>query len=184
MSENENDLNEDIALDLNINRFPTHIAYTDNKVKPNKYVKINGQTIYNGKISRFNRNILMRNMHDYLVPFLEGNKIEDFPIKVCLTIRTVINHGDIQRRADKKSGGYRIIWNKPDDEYEPTSDLDNIGWIWIKAFNDALKKAGVISDDNFKFINGYSVDFEEVENLDDRQLNFKLIKGKVDYEAE
>ena len=169
---------EDVLLDVTMNEFPTHLPYTKNKFAPNRYVKINGQTIYNGQMSRFSRNILMHNMHSYLIGYLKGNVVNEFPVRVEFNINTVINHGNIQRRKDRKTGEYNIIWKLPKEDYEPTNDVDNLSWVWIKAFNDALKLSGCLPDDNLKYIKGYTVDFNEVETFADRSLNFKLIRVK------
>lgn len=167
---------EKLLLNIVMPKFPTHLPYTRNKRVPDKYVKINGQTIYNGQMSRFSRNILMHNMHTYLLNYLKGIKIKEYPIRIELIINTVINHDSIQRRFNKSLGEYKITWKTPVEDYEPSNDVDNLSWVWIKAFNDALKIGGCIEDDNLKYIKGYSVDFEPVKELKDRNLNFKIYK--------
>jgi Holliday junction resolvase RusA-like endonuclease len=157
--------------------FPTHLPYTNNKVAPNKYIKINGQSIYNGKLNRFSRNILIGNMHDYLMNNLTNIKITDYPIRVELIINTVINHDLVQRRFNKKINEFIVNWKKPEDNYKPSNDIDNVSWVWIKTFFDALHKSGVIEDDNLRYIKGYSVDFNEVKEFIDRSLIFKIYKA-------
>ena len=149
-----------------INQFPTHIAKTKNKVAPDKYIKINGQSIYNSNLNRFARNIVMSNLHDYLEPAFKPFKglITEYPIKITINIFTVRNHGAISRRSGT------IRWKKPKSDYVPNWDIENLATIWIKAINDTLSKTGVIPDDNIKYLNGVSYNYIEVEDINDRKL--------------
>ena len=153
-----------------IPEFPTHIARTDNKVAVNKMIKINNQSIYNGGLNRFARNIVMTNMHKYLrkqlKPYVKTWKREKvvFPISIDLTICTVVNHGSISMRSGK------ICWKYPKEGYEPNWDIENLATIWIKALNDTLTELGFIPDDNIVYIHKISYNFKDVEDLKDRAL--------------
>ena len=58
-----------------LEKFPTHVAKTDNKVAPNKYWKINSQGVYNGAIQRFTRAIIIKNMHEYIISQFANHKL-------------------------------------------------------------------------------------------------------------
>ena len=125
-----------------IPEFLTHVEKTDNKVAPNKFVKINNQTIYNGAITRFTRN----------------------PVKIKFIIKTVLNHGSISRRNGK------INWKKVGKNYVPNWDIENLSSIWIKCINDVLVKKRILVDDNVKFIKKISYEFEEVDDISEREI--------------
>lgn len=159
---------------IEIPEFPTHIAKTDNKIAPNKMMKINNQAIYNGAINRFSRAIVMNNLHNYLAlqvqPYLAAFQREPpvFPICVDLEVHTVLNHGHISMRKGK------TCWKPASPTYEPGWDVENLASIWIKALNDVFTRLGFIKDDNVKYISCVSYRFEEVRNLEDRKLVIKI----------
>ena len=145
----------------------SHIACTDNKNVPNKMMKINGQSIYNGSLNKFKRAIVVDNMHyyfDYNIP----QEMLNLNIKSIKSIgyifHTVINHGTISRR-----NGVRC-WKPAAKNYEPNWDIENLASIWIKTGNDALSKAKVISDDNVSVIKKVMYGFNEVYDIDDLEL--------------
>lgn len=151
-----------------LKEFPIHIEKTNNKVASNKFVKINNQSIYNGAINRFTRAVVVNNLHSYVVSCLPDIKILDFPLKVSIKIKTVINHGSISRRSGK------TIWKEPKEDYSPNWDIDNLSVIWIKVIKDSLTLKGIIPDDNVKYIRagGYSVEF--VDDIKDREIIIKI----------
>lgn len=155
---------------ITINKFPTHIAKTDNKIAQNKYIKINNQSIYNSNLNRFARNIVMKNLHNYLVdifkPFksLFHKEKKEYPINICLDIYTVKNHGSISRRKNK------IIWKTPKLDYIPNWDIENLSAIWMKAINDSLVKAGFFPDDNIDYVFDIRSRYFEVKDIEDRKL--------------
>jgi hypothetical protein len=145
----------------------THVACTNNKTAKNKYWKINNQRIYDGSINKFKRAIIVENMHNYVINCIDDsilnlkiNKIKNLEY----IFNTVINHGSISRRGDK------IFWKKPDKNYEPNWDLNNISDIWIKTGNDALTIAGVTTDDNAGVIKTTTYSMNEVDHIDDLEL--------------
>lgn len=157
-----------------INEFPTHIAKTNNKVAPNKMVKINNQTIYNGSLNRFSRNIVMNNLHNYILkqikPYKKGflNESRVYPIDINLIFYTVENHGSISMR------NHKICWKYPKKNYLPNWDIENLATIWIKAINDSLVIGGFIPDDNITYINKISYKYKKVKNLEDRKIEIYL----------
>lgn len=153
-----------------IPEFLTHVEKTDNKVAPNKFIKINNQTIYNGAITRFTRNTVITNMHDYIDSELSKHILVPFvgAVEVSFKIRTVINHGSISRRNGK------INWKKASKNYTPNWDIENLSSIWIKCINDVLVKRKILFDDNVKFIKKISYEFEEVDDISKREIVIEI----------
>lgn len=157
-----------------LNKFPTHIAKTDNKIASNKMIKINNQAIYNGALNRFARNIVMKNLHDYisknllLYKHLYKRESHSFPMNIKVIIYTVINHGNISMRSGK------LIWKLPEEDYKPNWDIENLASIWIKAINDSLTLTGFIPDDNISYINSISYEYIEVKDFEDRKIEIHL----------
>lgn len=146
----------------------THIAYTQNKIKSDRLMKINGQRIYDGSLCKFKRAIVVDNMHYYFMYNIPDEML-NLNIKkvksIAYIFHTVINHGNISRRKD----GMRI-WKKAAKDYVPNWDVENLSSIWIKTGNDSLSKAKVISDDNVGVIQKVMYGFNEVEDIDDLEL--------------
>jgi hypothetical protein len=153
-------------------RLPTHIAKTNNKSAPNKFIKINSQSIYNGSLNTFSRAIVVENMH-YFVEWNIPSAIIGLKLtkvkEIIYEFRTVINHGDIRRVKGK------ISWKKPGPGYIPSWDLNNLSDIWVKTGNDALVLSGVLSDDNAGVIRDTRYRFVEVEDIDDLELVITII---------
>lgn len=149
----------------------THIPKTNNKTAPNKYFKINNQAIYNSTVNKFARAIIVENMHNYIMDAIPDEYLNMKISKTKLVIyrfHTVINHGDISRRAGRR------IWKAPKPGYEPDWDVNNISDIWIKTGNDALTLAGVITDDNAGVIKRTAYEFVEVAHIDDLELEIVI----------
>ena len=157
-----------------LKKFPTHVKISRNKKVPDRYMKVNGQNLYNGKLNPFARAIAMDEIHKYVIKQLKGISPIAKPIYIEYTFRTVINHGDIRRIHFKKDNVTKIIWKKPKEGYKASYDLDNMSYVWIKGFQDSLEIAGIIEDDTVDFVQGYSVNFERVEEFDEREIVIKL----------
>jgi hypothetical protein len=145
----------------------SHVAFTDNKLKANRMMKINGQTIYNGAINKFTRAIVVENMHYYFVYNIpeEMRGLELTKVKTIEYIfHTVINHGNISRRNGKR------IWKEAKKDYVPNWDVNNLADIWIKTGNDSLTIGKVISDDNAGVINRTIYSCKYVDHIDDLEL--------------
>ena len=154
-----------------LKEFPTHVAKTDNKVAPNKMIKINNQAIYNGYINRFTRNTVIGNMHSWLMGRLKLVWIPaksilplDLPVSITVNIYTVKNHGSISMRSGK------LCWKPVKASYKPNWDIDNLASIWIKCICDVLVKEGIIPDDNIENVNKISYKYFEVQDIKDRKL--------------
>jgi hypothetical protein len=161
-----------MEITIELNEFPTHIPYTKNKVAPNKYCKINNQSLYNGKINRQSRAVFMENMHKYILNNLPNIKLTEFPIWVSLDFYTIINHGSIQRRM--KDGIPQILYPEVKEGYVPTWDLDNLATIWRKAINDSLTHKGIIPDDNVAYIQKNSDTLHFIEDVRQRKIVITL----------
>lgn len=154
---------------IKIKDWPLHVAYTKNKKVPNKYIKLNNQSIYNGRINRFSRATVMDNLHKFWMrKFPKKSKISKFPVNIYYTIKTVINHGDISRRNDK------LIWKYPSKNYIPRWDIENLASIIIKSCNDALVIAKIIPDDSVNYVTKISYEFIPVDELNDREIIIKI----------
>lgn len=162
---------------IEIPQFITHVAKTKNKQSPNKYIKINNQAIYNGGLNKFARAIAVDNLHNYLIAYIQSwllpNQLVHIPYQIALDIHVPINYGDVKRLS--KNGVPYLSWKEPDKDYEPRWDIGNLGEIWLKVFEDALQLAGVIENDNVKYITKHGpVCFYEVDHIDKRKLVFKI----------
>ena len=81
---------------ITIPEFITHV----NKSKT-KYVKINGQNIYNGRINPFIRAFMVKQMHEYVTPFidkeLKGRDLSRlYPLSIRLEVHAPINYGSVR----------------------------------------------------------------------------------------
>jgi hypothetical protein len=153
---------------LTLNQFPTHLPYTKNKTKANKLVKLNYQNVYNGKVAKWARAILIDNIHTYIATEVLLQKVKAIkitkPITIKYTIHTVINHGAIALRKGV------ITCPEYKKNYKPNWDVENLANLWIKAGNDTLVLGGIIPDDTVEYIKGISYEFVKVSNLDDRKI--------------
>lgn len=154
---------------ISLKEFPTHLPYTKNKKAPDKFIKLNFQAIYNGKINRFTRAILMDNLHKYVMSQVpKKTRVSHYPVKIEYIFKTVINHGDISRRNGK------LIWKYPSNKYVPGWDIENLANIWIKGGNDALVNANVLIDDSVNYVLGTSHEVQFVDDLKDREIIIKI----------
>lgn len=96
-----------------------------------RYVKVNGQEVYNQAGGSFNRAFMRNVLHNYFKKYLVDIKpiedIEVFPL---------------------------YIWIKfyIHDMGKHNIDNDN-KWPWRKFFQDSLTEAGIIPDDNVQYVN-------------------------------
>lgn len=167
-------LNNNIVL----SKFPTHIAITNNKTAPNKYIKINNQGLYSGNIHHHSRSVAVENIHSYLNAELDkhilfyGKTVVDVPVQLVIRIFTVLNHGDIRRNKDG-----RYMWKESKDNYEPNWDEDNLRSIWEKCIKDCLTAKGFWKDDIVSICRGIDSLVEFVDDVEDRriELNFRRL---------
>lgn len=160
---------------LILNKFPTHVAKTKNKIKPNKYWKINNQGIYNGSIKSFTRAIVVESIHKYIIEELSQQKLPKIAKQVQLVLRIYIpiNYSTVRRKKDGTIG-----WSKPAEDYIPNNDEDNISGVWIKTIKDCLTKLKVWPDDNINYCLGTDSLIVFVEDLEDRKIEIGF-KSKI-----
>lgn len=157
--------------------FPTHVPITNNKNAPNKYIKINGQSIYNGNLQHYQRAIAVNWLHDYLLnnqqDFLQDirrNHSIDYPKRLESFLYVPLNYGTVRRIKGI------IHWTPAKDDYDPNWDIDN-QWIWNKLFCDVLQLVKIIPNDNVRYISSSCITFVETKNFDDRKLVFRLFSN-------
>lgn len=157
-------------IEIKLKDFLLHVSYTNNKKASNKFIKVNNQSVYNGKINRFSRATVMENLKIWFLRYFPKKlKIEKFPVKIHYIFKTVINHGDISRRNNK------LIWKYPSEDYVPRWDIENLASIFIKSGNDSLVRAKILPDDSIKYVNGISYEFIKVDDINDREIIIQII---------
>lgn len=104
----------------------TVLIKNSRSVNKPRFVKINGQGIYNGSISKSSRNVFVRAMHNQLALYLKNieplQDIENYPLGLTLLFYTM------------DRGIHNI-------------DNDN-RWIWDKVIQDTMVECKIIPDDN------------------------------------
>lgn len=159
------------VLTITFNEFPTHIAKTNNKIKENKFTKVNNQSIYSGTLHFQQRAVVVENLKKYVEGQLPSLKEPiASSIKPLYKFYTVINHGDIKRVKGQ------IQWNPPKVDYSPNWDIQNLAFLWMKTIDDALQDKGIIKNDNVAYVKGGSYDFIEIENYEQRKIVVDLVK--------
>ena len=160
-----------------IDQFPTHMAITSNKTRPDKMVKINNQIIYNQQVKYYTRAKFVENMHKFISDQIKLQKIQpiktDKPLKIEYHVKTVYNHGSISLRAKG------LTWKPPQKGYVPNYDLDNVLGVWEKTGNDSLTLCGIIPDDNVSIIQEISKKITFVDDIEDRSLTIKIYEIDV-----
>ncbi len=154
----------------NAEEVPTHIHSTKNKVKPNKYWKINSQGIYNGQIQRFTRAIIVENMHKYILDEFSKHVLPQLlkPVQLQINIYIPINYANVSRRSGK------TIWYPAIEGYEPSNDEDNISWLWIKCIKDCITKSKMWVDDTMLWCRGTNSMIYFIDELDDRKIEISF----------
>lgn len=114
-----------------------------------KYITINGQALYNARMSPHIRSKIVNAVKDSFEPHLNGvEPIVDLPVRVSLKLYDTI------RQAN---------W-----------DLDN-QWLYNKCFQDLIVKKGIIPDDDIRYITKAGApEFVPVDNEQDRKLVFTI----------
>ena len=114
-----------------------------------KYITINGQALYNARMSPHIRSKIVNAVKDSFEPHLNGvEPIVDLPVRISLKLYDTI------RQAN---------W-----------DLDN-QWLYNKCFQDLIVKKGIIPDDDIRYITKAGApEFVPVDNEQDRKLVFTI----------
>lgn len=154
---------------IEIPEFQTHFRVSRNKTKADRYVKLNGQLLYNSNLTRFARNFFSHDVHDYLLQHITCEPITQFPVKVTLDFYAPINFDCVRR---KKNG--EVTWSPPKKGFNPRFDIDNCA-VWLKFFQDCLTKKGIIPDDNVRYIIGSGIEYHKVKDFKERKLVFSIL---------
>jgi hypothetical protein len=157
-------------------RFLTHVAISDNKEKRNRYVKVGGNSIMYGGLTRFSRAIAVDNMHGYLGPLVDLMArtaeeacidMEHTPWRCRMVFAAHLGYGSVGMRRTK--AGWRISGG--DDVQVPNWDLDN-QWVWQKMFLDTCQLHGLLRNDTVGLVSGVSKDYQRVPRFEDRYMAF------------
>lgn len=157
---------------ITVPEYATHV-----KKSSQKYIKVNGQTLYSG-MNHHTRNKVVREMKDSIIkslPFDIGDLSEYIPFKINLEIHNVPNYQTVKYMSKKGEFAFKGV--DPSVEYEPSFDVDN-QWIWIKCFTDVIAKdLDLVKDDTVKYIpiNG-QIEYIPIDKLEDRKLVFTIEK--------
>lgn len=163
------------SINFVLNEFPTHVAYTKS-VKNPKYIKVNYQNIYNGRINMFSRAIMVGNLHKYISENISEGSPLGKNLDEEIEIHTVVNHDTISRRKDS-SGNYRILWKPPEIEYVPRWDIENLASIWSKVINDTLIELNYLEDDTIDYIQSIKYKFIPIDNINERKIIIKFYRN-------
>ena len=157
-------------------RFDTHL-----KTSKDKYIKVNGQTVY-ASMNHFARAALMRSMKNTLLPVIMALRTmlhkESYVLSNrCNWLITVVGvpggYGDVQMRMTN-SGPQLVGGDKPTEDW----DIGN-QWIWGKAFLDACQDKDVLKNDSVGYVAYEGTLWEPVPLLEDRHLTFCFFPWKL-----
>ena len=114
-----------------------------------KYLTINGQALYNARMSPHIRSKVVNSVKDSFIPYMKDvKKIENLPVRISLKMYDTI------RQAN---------W-----------DLDN-QWLYNKCFQDLLVKLEIIPDDDIRYVTKSAApEFVPVDNESQRKLVFTI----------
>lgn len=114
-----------------------------------RYKKINGQEIYNGKLSPVERSLMIKEMKAFYRKYLPKIQKIKKECKIRLEIHNELGDGN--------------------------QDLDNMSWIMIKVIQDALVESKILPEDNLKVIKGYEVNFYPTQESQERKLVISIL---------
>lgn len=163
---------------VQIKRFATHVAISENKSKVDRFIKVGGNSICYGGLNRFARAHAFRSMHAELTPgvlllkkalFQAGVLPQNHRWKIRMIMRAHAGYGSLGRRHTKKgwviSGGEDVLLENAN------WDIDN-QWIWQKMFKDTCVEHDLLGTDSVARIAGDAKDFIEVPTFAQRSLTF------------
>lgn len=145
-----------------------------------KYMPINGQAIYNGKVAQFSRAKMMTEIKRYFATELvENNKAPFAYLKAIAEDLNTSFHMEMHLHDHIENGnwdlGNRLLpYEKAFPDLLCTGKIDKD----TKVFEPILK------DDNIKFINGISKFYHELEDSKEPYLIIKFIISKLNSHEE
>lgn len=160
-------------LTITIHKFITHVP-----VSSTQLIKINGQQIYSSTHYRY-RNATVDFMHRYLDMLIPKDlKLGEF-IPLALNMEWWVPPNFETLKFYKRTGEYKGGVVEPNKIYSPPFDAIN-QWIWLKVFEDVLKKNPNIPDDSVNYIPDTGrIKFCPIDNVEDRKLVFNISQAQV-----
>lgn len=178
-----NNLDKICEYSLFFHRFPVFIKVADKARKTGlpRYIKINGQNLYNGKLNTFTKEKIHKELDIYVNPIIEFEK--KIQQEECndnsyfnLEYPYIVN---IEYGLPKNYAGIKMIKSKlniPKSKIiKQYFDLNNVNAFWEKYLVDKLTEFKILKDDNFNFIRGSIVNLNFVESYEDRYIKLRLI---------
>jgi len=126
-----------------------HVVANPRTIGTAKYLTINGQQLYNARMSPHMRSKIVNAVKDSYLPYVKNVKpIKKLPVSISLDFY------DTVRQAN---------W-----------DLDN-QWLYGKCFQDLVVKLGILPDDDIKYITKAGAPrFFPVDTEEERKLIFHI----------
>jgi|TARA_R110000744_G_scaffold5036_1_gene17732 hypothetical protein len=132
-----------------INSDGDHVVANPRTIGTARYLTINGQQLYNARMSPHMRSKIVNAVKESYMPYVKNVKpIKKLPVAISLDFY------DTTRQAN---------W-----------DLDN-QWLYGKCFQDLIVKLGILPDDDIKYITQASAPrFFPVDTEEERKLIFHI----------
>lgn len=161
--------------------FPTHVQISaKRKVKGKlidnpRYEKISGEKFYSGVLNKYTRAKIISFMKGYIIQNLsripeiraEFKKIKT-PVLIRLTVHVVGAYQSIRLKSDNTY----MIYNSDKGRHW---DIQNLGWIWSKVFDDCLVSQNLLVDDSIDYvIESGGAQFVEEPDFNKRKLVFHI----------
>jgi hypothetical protein len=143
------------------------------KINIPRYIKINGQNVYNRTYNVYNQAKIIKHMSDYMTYYIKKLKIEpveqnQYPISIEYEIHTSKYHGGYYESNGQFKLKKVLNW-----------DIGNF-WLWNKVGDDALTKNKIIIDDSIEYVvSTGKLTFVECENYNDRKLLINIFKASA-----
>ncbi len=172
---------------IEVPEFITHIKVSERrraKYKPSgeianpravgtpRYEKINSQKIYSGNMTPMLRQKVVKSMKLFLADHvMKETPLTNFPVVIRGEAHVPENYGDV--RASKGEIHFPLLL----DTYIANWDIDNLGYLWCKCFNDCLVEYSILPDDNIRYVKGSGeMMYMGVDDFDKRKLVFNIFE--------
>lgn len=134
-----------------------------------EYVKVNFNSLYSTKVHYATYQKIFAKMKSQIrtAIFKQPRKKLVEEVKTRIIVRIPENYGNVKMIKDTLSKN-----NIPVD-----FDIGNGFMLWFKPFEDAIQDAGIIPNDNYKYVRGTGeLLVEFIDDFDKRELVFQIIK--------
>lgn len=136
-----------------VDKLGNRIVRNASRAGTKKYMRPNGQHLYDGKMHWSDRNKLVRYYHGYFKAWLAKENIEPFPIFLNYSLAMTVTF-------------YEVM-----DKF--TTDITN-QWLIVKILENVFKEMGILKDDSPEFRKSTKFKYRFVEDTEDRKLNVKF----------